>query len=81
VPTPPLDDDPETAAESPRRGACDIYFEDRGTVESGVYWRPALAVGDVIEGPALLEGTGSTAIVPPAWTATVAPDGSVLIER
>jgi N-methylhydantoinase A len=81
VPTPPLEDDPETAEEGPRRGDRDIYFEDRGTVESAVYWRPALAVGDVIEGPALLEGTGSTAIVPPAWTATVASDGSVLMER
>jgi N-methylhydantoinase A len=81
VPTPPVDDEPESTDEQPHRGTRDIYFEDRGRVESGVYWRPALAVEDSIEGPALLEGTGSTAIVPPGWTATVAADGSVLIER
>jgi N-methylhydantoinase A len=81
VPTPPVDDEPEPTEEQPRRGTRGIYFEDHGTVESGVYWRPALAVEDSIEGPALLEGTGSTAIVPPGWSATVAVDGSVLIER
>lgn len=81
VPTPPLRDEPETTGEAADRGTQDVYFEEEGTRETAVYWRPALSVGTTIEGPLLLEGTGSTAIVPPGATATVTDDGSILVER
>jgi N-methylhydantoinase A len=65
----------------PRREDREVYFEDVGAVDAGVHWRPALPVGETVAGPAILEGTGSTAIVPPDATARVVEDGSVLIER
>ncbi|MFB6255269.1 MAG: hypothetical protein ABEH58_00840 [Haloplanus sp.] len=80
VPTPPLRDSPEATGD-PQRERRKVYFEDRGFVESDVYWRPGLDVGETVEGPAILEGTGSTALVPPAGTVLVADDGSIRIER
>jgi N-methylhydantoinase A len=80
VPTPPLQDAPDSSGD-PRRDAREVYFEDGGYREAAVYWRPGLAVGQRIEGPAILEGTGSTALVPPGATATVADSGAVRIDR
>jgi len=79
IPTPPIDTG-HTAAGEARRGVRDVYVEDSGSVEAAVVWRPALSVGDAVEGPAILEGSGSTAMVPPGSSATVADDGSVRIE-
>jgi len=36
-------------------------------VEAPVYWRGDLPVGQVIEGPAVVEEYGSTVVVPPRW--------------
>jgi len=80
VRTPPLRDEYEGDAETARRGCRDVHFEEHGTIETGVYWRPALAIDETIDGPAILEETGSTAMIPPDGTATVAADGSVLIK-
>jgi N-methylhydantoinase A len=81
VPTPAMADQYEPEGVDPRREDREVYFEDVGAVDAGVHWRPALPVGETVAGPAILEGTGSTAIVPPDATARVVEDGSVLIER
>ena len=36
--------------------------------------------GEAIVGPALLEAPESTVLVPPGWTAVVAPSGAVTLE-
>ncbi|MDY6818620.1 MAG: hydantoinase/oxoprolinase family protein [Halobacteriales archaeon] len=81
VPTAPIDDAAAGDAEPADRGERAVYFEDVGYETAAIYWRPAVSVGELIEGPAILEEAGSTALVPPDATATVAPDGSVLIDR
>ena len=51
------------------------------TVEAAVHDRRSLAVGATVDGPAILEQAESTTVVPPAWTATVEPDGTVVLEQ
>jgi len=81
VRTPPLQDEYEGEAGDPRREEREVHFEESGNTESAVHWRPALAVGETVEGPAVLEEGGSTALIPPDATATVEADGSVLVRR
>jgi N-methylhydantoinase A len=80
VPTPPMADDPDLGAADPDRGEREVYFEGTGYTESAVVFRPALGVGETVEGPAILEDTGSTAMLPPGTTGRVAEDGSFVIE-
>lgn len=55
---------------------------DRGTdaVETPVYRRTDLGVGQVVPGPAIIEERETTAVIRPGWTVTVAPDGSLLAD-
>ncbi|HEX3884422.1 MAG TPA: hydantoinase/oxoprolinase family protein [Stellaceae bacterium] len=46
-----------------------------------IYDRPLLAAGVALTGPAIIEETGSTTIVPPGFTATVEPQGMLVLER
>jgi N-methylhydantoinase A len=50
-------------------------------VDSPVYRRNVLGVGQVIAGPAIIEERETTAVIRPDWTVTVAPDGSLIAER
>ncbi|WP_096390198.1 hydantoinase/oxoprolinase family protein [Halopenitus persicus] len=79
VPTAPLTDVPETTATEALRDVRDVYFADRGWLETDVYDRTALATGRTVEGPAILEESGATAIVPPDTEATVTEAGNVHI--
>jgi N-methylhydantoinase A len=56
---------------------------DRGAaaVDTPVYRRGDLGVGQRIEGPAIVEERETTAVIRPSWTASVLPDGSLLAER
>ncbi len=81
VPTPPLADRAEAADADPHRGEREVYFEGTGYTETEVLFRPAFAAGETVEGPAILEDTGSTAMLPPGTTGRVADDGSFVIER
>jgi N-methylhydantoinase A len=55
-------------------GKRPVYFtRDRSTVESAVWDRPTLPAGTSIAGPAVIEGEGSSALIPSGWTATVDP--------
>jgi N-methylhydantoinase A len=46
-----------------------------------VYAREAFATDRELTGPAILEGTESTVVVPPSWKGTVGMDGTLVLER
>jgi N-methylhydantoinase A len=50
-------------------------------VDTPVYRRTVLGVGQVIAGPAIIEERETTAVIRPDWTVTVAPDGSLIATR
>jgi len=67
--------------ESAVKGRRPAYFsEARGFVETTVYDRARLAVGDRFAGPAVIEEEGSTLVVPPGASVDVAPTGNVIVE-
>jgi len=79
VQTAALSDTLSPAEERARIGERDVYFADRGHVETAVYRRAALAAGDEVDGPAIIEENGSTSIVPPDTSMEVSEHGSLLI--
>ncbi|MFW5469267.1 hydantoinase/oxoprolinase family protein [Knoellia sp. CPCC 206435] len=67
---------------SARRSTRQVCFDaEDGYVETGVWWRPDLAAGDTIEGPAIIEEFGSTVPVHPGFTVVVDPYGNLVITR
>ncbi|WP_247730732.1 hydantoinase/oxoprolinase family protein [Halovivax limisalsi] len=81
VPTPRFEDALTAADEAADRESRAVYFADSGYREAGVYRREALAPGASVDGPAILEGAGSTTVVPPETTASVTENGNVVIRR
>jgi N-methylhydantoinase A len=55
----------------------------RGTdpLETPVYRRLDLGVGQRIDGPAIVEERETTTVIRPGWTSEVAPDGSLIAVR
>jgi N-methylhydantoinase A len=67
-------------AESPVKGRRPVWFpEAGGFVETTVYDRGRLAVGDRFGGPAVIEEEGSTLVVGPGASFTVAPTGNIVV--
>lgn len=63
---------PPPACKPIKRGERNIYFtRDRAWANTAVWDRTSLAPGCTIRGPALIEGEGSSALVPPGWQARV----------
>ncbi len=55
-----------------QKGSRPIYFtRDRKVTEATIWDRASLPPGAVIAGPAVVEGDGSSTLLPPGWTATV----------
>ncbi len=54
----------------------------RGTaaVDTPVYRRTDLGVGQIVPGPAIIEERETTAVIRPGWTVTVAADGSLIAD-
>ncbi len=50
-------------------------------VDTPVYRRSELGLGQRIEGPAIVEERETTAVIRPGWVATLAPDGSLIADR
>ena len=66
--------------ESPVKGRRPVWFpEANGFVDTVVYDRARLAVGDQFLGPAVIEEEGSTLVVPPRAGFTVAATGNVVV--
>jgi N-methylhydantoinase A len=69
----------EGGVERARTGVRPVCFDD--WAETPVYWRPDLAPGDVVEGPAVVEEFGSTVPLHPGYTAVVDRFGNLLVTR
>ena len=53
-------------------GTRPIYFTGaRARLDTRIWDRASLPAGTVLNGPALIEGTGSSTIIPPGWTVEV----------
>jgi len=62
------------------KGVRPAWFPERGGfVETMVYDRYRLAVGDELGGPAVVEEEGSTLVVGPGATARVAASGNIVM--
>jgi N-methylhydantoinase A len=62
------------------KGTRRAYFPDaEGWVETAVYDRYRLGVGDELAGPAVVEEEGSTLVVGPGATARVAASGNIVM--
>ena len=57
-----------------------IHFADVGKIDTPVYRRGDLAVGSRINGPALVEETDSTTLIPPGGAFAVQADGSLVVD-
>ena len=57
-----------------------IHFAGSGAVETPVYRRDNLAVGARVSGPALIEETDSTTLVPPGGAVEIQADGSMQVD-
>jgi len=79
VATPALRDEVGAGEADALRGECEVFFPDEGYLNAGMYERTALAPGEEVPGPAILEEGGSTSIVPPDTTARVTEHGNVVI--
>ena len=73
--------DPATAADGSREAARrPVRFADEtGRVEARIAARDALAAGDRLEGPAIVEQDDTTTVVPPGWAALVGAHGTMTL--
>jgi N-methylhydantoinase A len=66
--------------DSPVKGRRPVWFpEANGFVDTTVYDRMRLAVGDQFPGPAVIEEEGSTLVVPPRAGFAVAATGNIVV--
>jgi N-methylhydantoinase A len=78
---------PDVVELKPRDGGVDrsvtgtrpVFFDE--WVEAPLHWRPDLAPGDVVVGPAIVEEFGSTVPVHPGFVATVDRFGNLLLTK
>jgi len=57
-----------------------VHFRGHGDLATAIYRRYELPAGTRLEGPCILEETGSTTLVEPGMAVEVLPDGQLLIE-
>jgi N-methylhydantoinase A len=57
-----------------------VYFEEIGFVDCKVYERDQLPLGAFIDGPAIIEEFGSTAVIPPISSVEVDGLGNIIID-
>lgn len=80
VPTERITDEPTIEDRESIKSSRNVYFEEQGFVETPIVDRAALAIGEKLEGPAIIEESGCTSIVLPETTATVSEHGNLLIQ-
>jgi len=75
-----LEGRPGEGARAALKGTRRAYFPGAdGWVETAVYDRYRLGVGDRLSGPAVVEEEGSTLVIGPGATAEVAPSGNIVM--
>ncbi len=67
----------EGGVERARTGTRSVCFDD--WVDTAIYWRPDLAPGDWVSGPAVIEEFGATVPLHPGFTAGVDGHGNLLV--
>jgi N-methylhydantoinase A len=63
------------------KGTRPAWFEAAGPARAEVHARDRIPPGAVIAGPAILEQSDATTLVPPGWAATALEHGALLIAR
>lgn len=72
----------EGDAQRARTGTRPVCFDAAdGYVDTSVYWRPDLADGDLVRGPAIIEEFGSTVPVHPGFEVRVDAWGNLVITK
>src|SRR4051812_5929313 len=66
---------------APHRTRPVRFGRGRDALDTPVYRRSDLGVGQRIDGPAIVEERETTAVIRPGWFAKVAADGSLIAER
>jgi N-methylhydantoinase A len=75
-----LEGRPGQGARAALKGTRRAYFPGAdGWVETAVYDRYRLGIGDRLSGPAVVEEEGSTLVIGPDATAEVAPSGNIVV--
>jgi N-methylhydantoinase A len=65
---------------TPPREVRPVYFRQAGgRAETAIFDREALAVGQEVSGPAIVEEWTTTTLVPPGWNLTVDELGNLVI--
>lgn len=78
----PAEPPPTEKREASRKGNRDILLEGAsGFVSAAVYDRDALAAGQTVAGPAIVEQSDTTTLIEPGWVATTAANGVLIINR
>jgi N-methylhydantoinase A len=78
IPTSALEREGSTSDRDAHRGTREVYFERTGFTETEIYERP-LPHATSVEGPAILEETVSTTVVPPESTAKISGQGYITL--
>ncbi len=76
---PPAAGHPATAARTGQRPVC--FSRGAGFVAADIFWRPDLAAGEVLTGPAVIEEYGATVPLHPGFTAVVDRFGNLRVTR
>jgi N-methylhydantoinase A len=58
-----------------------VFGRATGPVDTAIYWRPMLAAGDKVPGPAIIEEYGATVPVHPGFAARVDGFGNLLVGK
>jgi N-methylhydantoinase A len=74
----PGDGDPSRALTGRRRV---VFGRSQAAADAAVYWRPLLAAGDEVAGPAIIEEYGATVPLHPGFAARVDGFGNLLVRR
>ena len=56
-----------------------VFGRAAGPADAAIYWRPSLAAGDEVAGPAVIEEYGATVPVHPGFVARVDDFGNLLV--
>jgi N-methylhydantoinase A len=56
-----------------------VFGRGAGPIDATIYWRPLLAAGDEVAGPAVIEEYGATIPVHPGFMARVDRFGNLLV--
>lgn len=63
-------------------GSRSVRFTRQGeAVDTPVYRRGDIGLGQIIEGPAIIEERETTAVIRPNWTVSLGSDGSLIADR